>query len=112
MMNITISDAIVVALIYAAVDLVITFIKKKTKGVEQERKQAARDQHIDDVIERFDDRLDDMEKRLDERLDGMEKRLDSHNNYAERFVSVDKKVDKLDNKMDLLAKDFEYCKRK
>lgn len=99
-MNITISDAIVVALISAGVNLTVAFLQNRTKGVEQEKKQSAHDQHIDDVIIRFD-----------ERLDKIEERLDTHNHYAEKFGEVDKKVDKLDKKIDLLAKDFEYCKR-
>lgn len=96
-----ISDAIIVALIASGVNLAIAFLQNKTKGVEVERKEASRNQYIDDIIERFD-----------ERLDGIEHRLDEHNHYAQKFTEVDMKVEKLDKKMDLLAKDFEYCKRK
>lgn len=96
-----ISDAIIIALITAVVNLIVAYFQNKTKGIEQERKEAARSQQIDDTVERFDERLDRIEVRLDE-----------HNHYAQKFSEVKEDMQKLDKKMDLLQKDFEYCKRK
>ena len=96
-----ISDAVIVALIASGVNLLIAFLQNRTKGVDNERKEASRNQYIDDVIERFDERLGVIEKRLEE-----------HNHYAKKFEEVNISMEKLDKKMDLLSKDFEYCKRK
>lgn len=96
-----ISDAVIVALIASGVNLLIAFLQNRTKGVDNERNEASRNQYIDDVIERFDERLDVIEKRLEE-----------HNHYAKKFEEVNINMEKLDKKMDLLSKDFEYCKRK
>lgn len=95
-----ISDAVIVALIASGVNLLIAFIQNRTKGVDAERKEASRNQYIDDVIERFDERLDTIEQRLKE-----------HNNYAKKFEEVNISMEKLDKKMDLLSKDFEYLKK-
>lgn len=89
-----ISDAIVVALIAAGVNILVAFLQNRTKGVERERKEASRNQYIDDVIERFDERLDTIDKKIDE-----------HNHYAQKFDEVNKKID-------LLQKDFEYLREK
>lgn len=95
-----ISDAVIVALIASGVNLLIAFIQNRTKGVDVERKEASRNQYIDDVIERFDERLDTIEERLKE-----------HNHYAKKFEEVNMSMEKLDKKMDLLSKDFEYLKK-
>lgn len=95
-----ISDAVIVALIASGVNLLIAFIQNRTKGVDVERKEASRNQYIDDVIERFDERLDTIEQRLQE-----------HNHYAKKFEEVNISMEELDKKMDLLSKDFEYLKK-
>jgi hypothetical protein len=95
-----ISDAIIIAIISAGVNLGVAYLQNRTKGIEREKKESARNQHIDDCLERFDDRFDAIETRLDE-----------HNHYAKKFEEVNMKIGKIDNKIDLLQKDFEYCKR-
>lgn len=90
----SIPEVIIVALIYSIANIIIASLGKRTKMIAEERKAAARDQYIDDVVERFDDRLDKIEYKVDE-----------HNNYAKRFESVDNRTTKIE-------KDIEYLKER
>lgn len=89
----SISDAIIVALIATIAQIVVALLQNRTKGVMNERKEAARDQYIDDVITQFDDRLDKIDHKIDE-----------HNHYAQKF-------DEVNVKMTLIQKDIEYLKK-
>lgn len=89
-----ISDLVIVALISAIANIITASLGNRTKRIIEERKAAARDQYIDDVIDRFDDRLDKIEHKVDE-----------HNNYAKRFESVDNRTTKIE-------KDIEYLKER
>lgn len=88
-----ISDAIVIAIITAGVNLCIALVQNRTKGVERERKEASRNQYVDDVIDKFDERLDSIEHKLDE-----------HNHYAKKFEEVN-------IKLTVLQKDIEHLKK-
>lgn len=88
-----ISDAIVIAIITAGVNLCIALVQNRTKGVERERKEASRNQYVDDVIDKFDERLDNIEHKLDE-----------HNHYAKKFEEVN-------IKLTVLQKDIEHLKK-
>lgn len=88
-----ISDAIVIAIITAGVNLCIALVQNRTKGVERERKEASRNQYVDDVID-----------KLDERLDNIEHKLDEHNHYAKKFEEVN-------IKLTVLQKDIEHLKK-
>lgn len=90
----SISDVVIVALISSIANIIVASLGNRTKRVSEERKAAARDQYIDDVIDRFDDRLDKIENKVDE-----------HNNYAKRFESVDNRTTKIE-------KDIEYLKER
>ena len=90
----SISDLVKVALISAIANIIVAYLGNRTKRIAEERKAAARDQYIDDVIDRFDDRLDKIENKVDE-----------HNNYAKRFESVDNRTTKIE-------KDIEYLKER
>ena len=89
----SISDAIVVALIATISQIFVALLQNHTKGVINERKEAARDQYIDDVIDQFDERLD--------KIDG---KIDEHNHYAKKF-------DEVNVKLTLVQKDIEYLKK-
>ena len=88
----TLSDAVIIALISGFVQIIIAFFQNRTKSIQNERKEASKEQYINDVIERFDERLDHIEKKVDE-----------HNHYAQRFESVDIRTTKIE-------KDIEYLK--
>lgn len=75
--NMGISDAIIIAVITASVNIFVALIQNRTKGVERERREASRNQYVDDVIDKFDERLDNIEHKLDE-----------HNHYAKKFEEV------------------------
>ena len=89
----SISDAIIVAIIATISQIVVAMLQNRTKGVANERKEAARDQYIDDVISQFDDRLDKIDHKIDE-----------HNHYAKKF-------DEVNVKLTLVQKDIEYLKK-
>lgn len=89
-----ISDAVLIALISALVQVCVAHLNNKTKSIQAERKEASREQYIDDVIDRFDERLDVIEKKVDE-----------HNHYAKRFEDVDVRTTKIE-------KDIEYLKER
>lgn len=91
--NMGISDAIVIAIITAGVNLFIALVQNRTKGVERERKEASRNQYVDDVIDKFDERLDNIEHKLDE-----------HNHYAKKFEEVNIKLTEV-------QKDIEHLKK-
>lgn len=90
----SVSDVVIVALISSIANIIVASLGNRTKRIVEERKAAARDQYIDDVIDRFDDRLDKIENKVDE-----------HNNYAKRFESVDNRTTKIE-------KDIEYLKER
>lgn len=89
----SVSDAIIVAIIAAISQIVVAMLRDRTKGVANERKEAARDQYIDDIINQFDTRLDKIDHKIDE-----------HNHYAKKF-------DEVNVKLTLVQKDIEYLKR-
>lgn len=53
---------------------------------------------------RRDQKQEDLNKQILERLD-------EHNNYAKRFVSVDEKLTKMNNKIELVQNDMKYLKK-
>lgn len=86
-----ISDAIIIAAITASVNVFVAFLQNRTRGVERERKEASRNQYIDDVIDRFDERLDKIEFKVDE-----------HNHYAKKFEEVNVKISVMQKSIDNL----------
>ena len=64
------SDAILVALITASASVICQIIISNKARKDQDAKQAARDQEVED------------------RLKGIERRLDAHNNYAEKLGDI------------------------
>lgn len=89
----SVSDAIIVAIIATISQIVVAMLQNRTKGVANERKEAARDQYIDDIINQFDTRLDKIDHKIDE-----------HNHYAKKF-------DEVNVKLTLVQKDIEYLKK-
>lgn len=64
------SDAILVALITASASVICQIIISNKARKDQDAKQAARDQEVED------------------RLKGIERRLDEHNHYAEKLGEI------------------------
>lgn len=64
------SDAILVALITASASVICQILISTKARKDQDAKQAARDQEVED------------------RLKGIEKRLDAHNHYAEKLGDI------------------------
>lgn len=89
----SVSDAIIIAVITAGTSVLVAIINNRTKGVERERKEASRTQYVDDVIDRFDDRLDNIEHKLDE-----------HNHYAKKFEEVNIKLAEMQKDIENISK--------
>ena len=64
------NDAIIVALITASASVICQIIISNKARKDQDAKQAARDQEVED------------------RLKGIERRLDEHNHYAEKLGEI------------------------
>lgn len=79
------SDAILVAIITASASVICQIIISNKTRKDQDAKQAARDQEVED------------------RLKGIEKRLDIHNNYAEKLSDIS-------ISLTAIKKDIEYLR--
>lgn len=75
----------IISIVIALITLIISLLKIYKHIVAREQKQQ------------------DMFERVFEELDCVKKRLDTHNNYAEKFSSVEKN-------MIIMQKDIEYIK--
>ena len=90
-MNITISDAIITALISATAMIVVQSIKSfssKNKIKKTEQNELINNQQIKYIVDLFNERFD----HIDERIDKLEEKVNTHNHYSEKFGTIKENI--------------------